>query len=88
MKKVFLNTGNPIKWAFKSKIEKLLFLNIEKSVLSRGIMAKILDCGFEVSEFEIHLSYDVHFRTNTRVNGLNSSSIDVTAAWKKLRFNR
>ena len=28
-------------------------------------MAKMLDEGFEVSEFELQLRYYVHFRTNT-----------------------
>ena len=30
----------------------------------RGIMAKVLDCGLEVSGFQLQSSYYVHFRTN------------------------
>ena len=34
-------------------------------------MAKLLDCGFEVSEFELQLGYNVRFRTDTLVKGKN-----------------
>ena len=33
-------------------------------------MAIVLGCGLEVSEFEIHSSYCVHFRTNTPGKGI------------------
>ena len=32
-------------------------------------MAKVLDCALEVSEFELQLSYYVHFWTNTFIKG-------------------
>ena len=30
-----------------------------------GVMAKVLDCGLEESEFELQSRYNVHFETNT-----------------------
>ena len=38
----------------------------------RGVMAKILDCSLEVSEFEIQSHYHDYFRTNTFEKGKNS----------------
>ena len=32
---------------------------------TRGVVAKILDCDLEVSEFELQSCYYVHFQTNT-----------------------
>ena len=29
------------------------------------VVASVLDCGLEVSEFELHSGYDVHFQTHT-----------------------
>ena len=36
------------------------------------VMAKTLDCGLEVSEFELQLRYYVHFWTNALRKGMNS----------------
>ena len=36
-----------------------------------GAMAKELDCGLDVSDFEIQSPYSVHFRTNTLRKGMN-----------------
>ena len=36
-----------------------------------GEMAKVLDCGLEVSEFELQSCYYVHFRTNTFEKAMN-----------------
>ena len=45
------------------------FINEHISILWVGIlhniMAKMLDCGLEVREFELQPSYYIHFRTNT-----------------------
>ena len=35
-------------------------------------MAKVLDCGFEVSEFEPKSGYYVTCRTNTLTKGMNT----------------
>ena len=64
------------KSAHTKKVWKLILLSsyirvvneyFESNTFSspRGIMAKELDCGFEVSEFELQSCYYVHFRTNT-----------------------
>ena len=34
-------------------------------------MAKVLDCGLDVSEFELQSQYYVHFRTNTLGKGIS-----------------
>ena len=34
-------------------------------------MVKSLNCGIIVREFELYLSYNVHFRTNTLEKGMN-----------------
>ena len=52
-------------------------------------MAKILDCIIEVSVFELHLPYHVHFRTNTLGDtssypssyGLNSITAVLQEGW-------
>ena len=36
-----------------------------------GIMDKVLDCGFEVSKFELQLCYYIHFLTNTIGKNMN-----------------
>ena len=36
-----------------------------------GILANVLDCALEVSEFKPQLRYQVHFRTNTIGKGIN-----------------
>ena len=36
-----------------------------------GVMVKAMDYGIVVCEFELHLRYYVHFRTNTLVKGTN-----------------
>ena len=33
-------------------------------------MVKAMDCGILVTEFELHLRYNVHFRTNTLGKGM------------------
>ena len=35
------------------------------------VVANVLDCGFEVSEFELQSRYYVHFWTNTLRKGMN-----------------
>ena len=37
-------------------------------------MAKVLNCGLEVSEFEHQSHYKVHFRTNTHGESMNLTS--------------
>ena len=37
----------------------------------RVIMGRVLDCGPEVSEFELHLCYNVHFWTNALRKDMN-----------------
>ena len=37
----------------------------------RGVMAKVLDCSLEVSEFELQSGYYVLFQTNTLWTGMN-----------------
>ena len=34
-------------------------------------MAKLVDCSFEVSEFEFQSRHYVHFRTNNHGKGMN-----------------
>ena len=41
----------------------------------RGVVANVLDCGLEGSEFEFPLPYYVHFRTNKLGEGMNSLNI-------------
>ena len=36
-----------------------------------GIMAKVLDCSLEISEFKLQLCYYIHFLTNTLGKGIN-----------------
>ena len=46
---------------------------------SHDLMVKVLNCGVEVSEFELQSRYYVHFQTNTREKDMKSlitSSID------------
>ena len=38
---------------------------------TRGVMAKVLDFGLEVSKFELQSRYDVHFRPNIFGKGTN-----------------
>ena len=40
----------------------VLVIMLRKS--PRDVMAKMMDCGHEVSEFELHSRYYGHFRTN------------------------
>ena len=35
-------------------------------------MVKVLDCGFEVSEFELKSDYSIHFQTNALGKGMNT----------------
>ena len=37
----------------------------------RGVVANVLDCDFEVSEFEFPSCYNFHFRTRTLRKGMN-----------------
>ena len=50
-------------------------LGNEKSFFCGGVgscvMAKALDCRFEVSEFELQSRYYIHFQTNTLGRGMN-----------------
>ena len=36
-----------------------------------GVMVKVLDCGFIVSEFKLQSRYYIYFQTNTLVKGTN-----------------
>ena len=38
----------------------------------RDVMAKVMDCGLEVCEFELQSRFYVHFQTNTIRKGMNS----------------
>ena len=53
-------------------LDPFLFYN---QVYSRGnlrsVMANVLYCDILVSEFELHLRYYVHFRTNALRKGMN-----------------
>ena len=37
-----------------------------------GVIAKVLDFGFELSELDLQSFYNVHFRTDTLGKGMNS----------------
>ena len=37
----------------------------------KSVMTKVVDCGLEASEFELHAPYYVHFRNNTLGKGMN-----------------
>ena len=37
----------------------------------RGLMVKAMDCEIVVSEFVLQSRYNVHFRANTIVEGMN-----------------
>ena len=45
-------------------------MQIKKEWL-RGIMANVLSCNLEDSQFEIYARFNVHFRTNTLGKGMN-----------------
>ena len=45
-----------------------------------GIMAEVLDCGFEVSKYECQLLSYIHLATNRLVKGMNS----LLQIWVKL----
>ena len=36
-----------------------------------GVMAKVLDYGLEVSDFDLQSCYNIHFRTNTLGKDMN-----------------
>ena len=38
---------------------------------TQAVIIKVMDCGTEVSEFELQLCYYVHFRTNTLEKCMN-----------------
>ena len=42
-------------------------------VSPHGVMAKVLDCGLKVSEFDLQSHYYVYFRINTLGKGMNPS---------------
>ena len=55
-----------------SRVSALCEMQIASAMIwNRGIMAKVLDCGAEVSEFELQSRNYVHFRTNTFGKGMN-----------------
>ena len=70
LEKYFFRLRKPIKryeYAF-------VIFRISDYLLSKptkGVMAKVLDCGLEVSEFELQSRYNVFFRTNTHWKSLN-----------------
>ena len=39
--------------------------------VKRGVVANVLDCDILVSEFELQLHHNIHFRTNTLEKGMN-----------------
>ena len=39
--------------------------------MSRGLMAKVLDCDLQVSEFEFQSRYYIYFQTNNLREGMN-----------------
>ena len=53
---------NDLKWLWRSTSFSSSFNSSLKSVSLRGVIAKILDCDLEISEFEFQLCYYVHFR--------------------------
>ena len=46
-------------------------LNFSRGGSSCGVIANVMDCSLEVSEFEIQSCYYVHFRTNTLEKVMN-----------------
>ena len=54
----------------KTSCHNSCFLNSNSSLRNyinhyRGVMVNVLDCDILVSEFELHLLYNTHFRTDT-----------------------
>ena len=47
----------------------------------RGVIAEVLDCGLDVSEFELQFSYYVHFQIYHIYQPLRSGRI-----WLKVNF--
>ena len=59
----------PLKKEIKS-IYLSIYLSISVYLLQsalRGVMAKVMDCGLDMSEFEPRSRKYIHFRTNTPV---------------------
>ena len=64
-----------MRWIVIYCIFKCLSALIRRSLF--GVVANVLDCDIEVSDFELHSLYYIHSIYN---------NIDTTAAWKKLHF--
>ena len=57
-------------WLTKKKLSFVILTQLYRG--SRcGVIAKELDCGLEVSEFERQSRYYVYFRTNTLEKSIN-----------------
>ena len=59
---------------FCTKLHNAIYINGGSSKLKeshRGVMARMLDCGFEESEFNLQSRYRVHFQTNTLEKPMN-----------------
>ena len=46
-------------------------LTVCKQMINFGAVANVLNCGLEVSEFDLQLRYYVHFRTNITGKSMN-----------------
>ena len=44
-------------------MERYLYAYLLVKCVNSGVMAKMLDCGLEVSDFELQSRYYVHFQT-------------------------
>ena len=44
---------------------------INKGECRCGVMVKVMDCGYVVSEFVLQSRYYIHFRANTLGKGMN-----------------
>ena len=42
---------------------------------SHGIMAKVLDCGLEVSEFKLHSHNYIYFQTTPHEKGVQTNDL-------------
>ena len=56
---------------FRIILEYILQIKSDRWIPS-SVMAKVLDCGLTISEFELQLYYYTHLQTNTLVKGMNS----------------
>ena len=53
----------------------ILLTNILHSVMNTcGVVANVQGCDIKANEFELKSPYRFHFRTNTQLKGMNSST--------------